>query len=49
MADSGPIVVHETPDTTEAECIRQALESNDIFCRLLNVNANRMLALGMTL
>ncbi|HBB67453.1 MAG TPA: hypothetical protein DEF68_01435 [Elusimicrobia bacterium] len=49
MTDSGPIVVYETPDPTEAECVRQALESEDIFCRLLHTNANKMIALGMSL
>ncbi len=49
MTDSGPVVVYETPDPTEAECIRQALKSNDIFCQLLHTNANKMIALGMSL
>lgn len=49
MTESGPVVVYETPDPTEAECVRQALESNDIFCRLLHANANKMIALGMSL
>jgi len=42
-------VVYETPNPMEAECIRQALESNDIFCQLLHTNANKMIALGMSL
>ena len=48
MPDSDPIVVYKTSDPTEAECIRQALEANGIFCRLLHANANNMLALGVS-
>ena len=49
MSEQEPVVVFETADPTEAECVRQALESQDIMCRMLNTNANRMIALGMTL
>lgn len=49
MNEQEPVVVYETPNPTEAECVRQALESQDILCHLLNENANKMLALGMTL
>ena len=49
MTESGPVVVYQTPDPTEAECVRQALESNNILCQLLHSNANKMIALGMSL
>ena len=47
MTGSSSVVVYETPNPTEAECVRQLLESQDIFCQLLNTNANTMIGLGM--
>ncbi|MBU2572475.1 MAG: DUF2007 domain-containing protein [Elusimicrobia bacterium] len=49
MSEQEPVVVYETPDPTAAECIRQALASQDISCHLFNANANKMIGIGINL